>query len=95
MKQLLQFIRGFYISTPSITEEDKKAYVKFEAALEHNDIEAFIYEEHGRKGQVLLLAGQDLHAVTPQNLVMFRKLNRADSRRVRKFMGKIVSRYEK
>lgn len=62
---------------------DQRQYNKFEQALSEGDVEAYVYEEYGRKGQVVLLKGEDLHMVTPTNLISFRKLNRRDSRYIR------------
>jgi hypothetical protein len=62
------------------TEFDVKHFSAFEKAVEETDVEAYVYEEHGIKGQVIVLHGAELHQVTERNLVSFRKLNRGERR---------------
>lgn len=84
VKEFIQWIRTFsnrYVTAAS--ERDAREYARFLAALSTRDIEAYVYEEHGLKGQVVLLKGEELHCVTVENLVSFRELNRRDSRWLR------------
>lgn len=85
-KKLLAVVRDFqHRSSNDVRKFDREHYAKFEKALEQGDVEAYVYEKGGRlKGQVICLKGEELHAVTVSNLISFRKLNRADSRYLRK-----------
>ena len=93
MKRLLQWIRNFSrrCLIDIASERDLRQFEKFERALKEGDVEAYVYEEHGLKGQVVLLKGEDLHAVNASNLVSFRKLNRRDSRWLRNKYRKQLS----
>lgn len=84
-KEIISAIRNGTTTKP--TKFERLHYKKFEDALRDHDIEAYVYEEHGLKGQVICLRGEELHAVTEQNLVSFRKLNRKDSRYLRRSHG--------
>ena len=84
MKELLQWIKS--VSTmytrKTSTDFEEKHFSKFQQAIEEGDVEAYVYEEGGLKGQVIVLKGEDLHQVTERNLVSFRKLNRRDRRKL-------------
>lgn len=67
------------IDPEQLDAADLARYAKFERAVSEGDVECYVYDEHIR-GQIIVLKGEDLHAVTPQNLVSFRKLNRAERR---------------
>lgn len=79
MKNLLRWLRSLVYTEPELTEFDIRHYKNFERAVEESDVEAYLYDEH-IKGNVIVLKGEDLHQVTPNNLVSFRKLNRRERR---------------
>ena len=60
----------------------KDHYAKFAAALEESDLQVYVYDEH-TKGEQIIKQGEDLHPVTPTNLVSFRKLRRNERRYLR------------
>ena len=84
MKELIQWIRNIstMYTADASTKFEHEHFLKFEQAIEECDVEAYVYEEGGLKGQIIVLKGEDLHQVTEKNLVSFRKLNRRDRRKL-------------
>lgn len=93
MKELLQWIRNvssMYTQEAS-TNFEREHFSKFEQAVAETDVEAYVYEERGLKGQIIVLKGEDLHQVTEKNLVSFRKLNRGERRQLdKKYNAKLA-----
>lgn len=83
MKKLLQWLRGLYWAEDAPTYFEELHYAKFLRAVEESDVEAYVYDEHV-KGQIIVLKGEDLHAVTVNNLVSFRKMTRSERRYIDK-----------
>lgn len=85
MKRLLQWLRAKFSSQYEPSEFDRLHYEGFEQALTETDVEAYVYEERGIQGRVIVLKGEDLHQVTMQNLVSYRRLNRYERRRLNRY----------
>jgi hypothetical protein len=80
MKKLLQWIRAFPNRDILPTKFEREHYARFEKALSESPLQVYVYEERGYKGSLILGRVEDLHMVTPENLVSFRKLNRHERR---------------
>lgn len=59
-------------------------YNRFEEAVKVSDVQAYVYNDNGYKGAVLVPKGEDLHQVTINNLVSFYRLNRQQRNQLQK-----------
>lgn len=86
MKWVINFfnwVRRYQTNQYKPTKFSKQHYKNFEEAVKVSDVHCYVYDEQVR-GSRLILQGTELHCVTEENLVSFRKLNRAERRKVAK-----------
>lgn len=80
MKRLLQWIRSCVNRARKVDGDDERRYELFERALSVSPLKVYVYEEMGYRGSLILGIGEELHMVTPENLVSFRTLTRRERR---------------
>lgn len=84
---VITWIRNFAFNEEKLTTFEQEHYAKFEKALQESDLHVFVYDNKLR-GEQIIRKGEDLHVVTPKNLVSFRKLVRTERRRIKKITDK-------
>lgn len=84
---VITWIRNFAFNEEKLTKFEEEHYNKFEAALQESDLVAFVYDNKTR-GQQIIRQYEELHAVTPKNLVSFRKLVRKERRAIKQIVKK-------
>jgi len=84
---VITWIRNFAFNEEKLTTFEAEHYAKFEKALAESDLVAFVYDNKSR-GEQIIRQGEELHVVTPKNLVSFRKLRRNERRRIKHTIGK-------
>ena len=84
---VITWIRNFAFNEEKLSAFEKEHYEKFEKALAESDLSVFVYDNFVR-GEQIIRQGEELHAVTPKNLVGFRKLRRKERRYIKNHIAK-------
>lgn len=88
---VITWIRNFAFNEEKLTQFEQEHYAKFEKALQESDVVAYVYDNKLR-GEQIIRQGEELHVVTPKNLVSFRKLVRKERRTLNKTVNKLQNK---
>ena len=86
---VITWLRKYAFNEEKLSKFEEDHYNKFEKALQESDLHVFVYDSFIRGGQIIRQY-EELHPVTPKNLVSFRKLNRAERREVKNKISRLT-----
>ena len=84
---LITWLRNYAFNEQKLTQFEEEHYNKFEKALQESDLSVFVYDNFLR-GEVIIRQYEELHSVTPKNLIGFRKLRRSERRQIKNKIAK-------
>ena len=79
---VITWIRNYAFNEEKLTKFEEEHYTKFEKALQESDLSVFVYDNFLR-GEIIVRQYEELHPVTPKNLISFRKLRRNERRAIK------------